>query len=93
MKKIILLVDFTGVCQLAMEHTAILARQSLSQVVLLHIAAVGRENEEKAIKHEIREFAKILERKGWTLKRINGSIKKGKPLIKSSAICLYKKKL
>jgi len=64
MKKIALLVDFTGVCQIAMEHTAIIARQSLSQVVLLHIAAPGREAEDKSIKNEIREFSKILENEG-----------------------------
>ncbi len=64
MKKIALLVDFTGVCQLAMEHTALIARQSLSQVVLLHIASDSKQADEKSLKNEIREFAKILENEG-----------------------------
>jgi len=64
MKKIALLVDFTGVCQLAMEHTALIARESLCQLTLLHIAVKGRESEEKSIKNEIREFAVSLERDG-----------------------------
>ena len=64
MKKIILLVDFTGVSQLAMEHAAVIARQSLCQLVLLHIAAAGREHEEKQIKQEIRDFARVLENEG-----------------------------
>lgn len=64
MKKIALLVDFTGVCQLAMEHTALIARESLAQVTLLHIAAKEKESEDKAIKNEIRDFAKILDKEG-----------------------------
>ena len=64
MKKIALLVDFTGVSQLAMEHTALIARQSLSQVVLLHIAAPEKKANEKELKNEIREFAKSIEEEG-----------------------------
>src|SRR5437868_6395316 len=64
MKKIALLVDFTGVCQLAMEHTCLIARQSLSQVVLLHIAAPEKEVVEKELKNEIREFASRMENEG-----------------------------
>lgn len=64
MKKIALLVDFTGVCQLAMEHTALIARQSLAQVFLLHIASKDKEATDKNIKNEIREFAKILDDEG-----------------------------
>ena len=64
MKKIALLVDFTGVCQLAMEHTAIIARQSLSQLTLLHIAPHSKQADDKIIKNEIREFARILENEG-----------------------------
>jgi nucleotide-binding universal stress UspA family protein len=64
MKKIALLVDFTGVCQLAMEHTALIARHSLSQVVLLHIASPDKQPNDKQIKSEIREFANSLEKEG-----------------------------
>lgn len=64
MKKIALLVDFTGVCQLAMEHAALLTRQSLSQLVLLHVAPPSRSNEEKAIVNEIRDFASKLDDEG-----------------------------
>lgn len=63
-KKITLLVDLTGVSQLALEHTAIIARQSICQVTLLHIAASGKEHLEKEIKTEIREFASLLEKEG-----------------------------
>ncbi|MBL7811219.1 MAG: universal stress protein [Bacteroidetes bacterium] len=62
--KIALLIDFTGVCQLAMEHTALLARQSLSQVTLLHIAAADQQANDKEIKNQIREFAQSLENEG-----------------------------
>lgn len=64
MRRIALLVDFTGVCELAMEHTALLARQSLAQVTLLHIASTARQAEDKIIKNEIRDFAKILDKEG-----------------------------
>ncbi len=64
MKKIGLLVDFTGVCQLAMEHTALIARQSLAQVVLLHIASNDKRANEKELKNEIREFSKSMEVEG-----------------------------
>lgn len=64
MRKIALLVDFTGVCQLAMEHAALISRQSLCQLVLLHVAPLNRQSEDKEIKNEIREFASILDREG-----------------------------
>lgn len=64
MKKIITLIDFTGVCELALEHTAVVARQSLSQVVLLHIAPAGQEGRDKEIREEIRVFASQLETDG-----------------------------
>jgi len=64
MKKIALLVDFTGVCQLAMEHAALIARQSLCQLVLLHVAPHHKQTEDKEIKTKIREFAGILDKEG-----------------------------
>lgn len=64
MKKIITLIDFTGVCQLALEHTAVIARQSLSQVTLLHIAPAGQETRDREIRDEIRSFAEHLEAEG-----------------------------
>jgi nucleotide-binding universal stress UspA family protein len=64
MKKVIALIDFTGVCQLALEHTSIVARQSLSQVTLLHIAPHGQEVRDAEIREEIRTFASQLEEDG-----------------------------
>lgn len=64
MKKIVVLIDFTGVAQLALEHTAVIARQSLSQVTLLHIAPRGNESRDKEIREEIRTFAEHLENDG-----------------------------
>ncbi|MFM9943653.1 MAG: universal stress protein [Bacteroidia bacterium] len=64
MQRIALLVDFTGVCQLAMEHTALIARQSLSQLTLLHIASKDKQADDKLIKNEIRDFANSLEKEG-----------------------------
>lgn len=64
MKKVVTLIDFTGVCQLALEHTSVIARQSLSQVTLLHIAPAGEEKRDKEIRNEIREFASHLENDG-----------------------------
>ena len=64
MKKIALLVDFTGVCQLAMEHAALIARQSLCQLVLLHVAPANKQAEDKEIKNRIRDFAEILDKEG-----------------------------
>lgn len=64
MKKLALLVDFTGVCQLAMEHAALITRQSLSQLVLLHVAPLSEQKNDKDLKNKIREFASILEKEG-----------------------------
>jgi nucleotide-binding universal stress UspA family protein len=63
-KRIVLLVDFTGVSQLALEHTTIIARQSICQVILLHIAAEGKQQEEKEIKSKVRDFALPMEKEG-----------------------------
>ena len=63
-RKIISLIDFTGVSQLALEHTAIIARQSICLVTLLHIADEGKRKEEKELKNQIREFASHLEKEG-----------------------------
>lgn len=64
LKKLILLIDFTGVSQLAVEHAAIIARQSVCLVTLLHIADASKKSEEKEIKSQIREFANHLEKEG-----------------------------
>lgn len=63
-KKVVTLVDFTGVSQLALEHTAILARASICRVFLLHIAENEKRGEEKEIKSKIRTFASVLEKEG-----------------------------
>lgn len=63
-KKLISLIDFTGVSQLALEHTAIIARQSVCLVTLLHIADESKRKEEKELKTQIRNFASHLEDEG-----------------------------
>ncbi len=63
-RKIISLIDFTGVSQLALEHTAIIARQSICLVTLLHIADESKRIDEKELKNQIREFASHLEDEG-----------------------------
>lgn len=63
-KKIISLVDFTGVTQLALQHTAIIARQSICLVTLLHIADESKRENEKELKTQIRNFASHLEDEG-----------------------------
>jgi nucleotide-binding universal stress UspA family protein len=63
-KKIISLIDFTGVTQLALEHVAIIARQSICLVTLLHIADESKRNNEKELKAQIREFASHLDKEG-----------------------------
>jgi nucleotide-binding universal stress UspA family protein len=62
--KIITLIDFTGVSKLAVEHTAIIARQSVCMVTLLHIADISNKGREKEIKSDIRKFASHLEDQG-----------------------------
>jgi nucleotide-binding universal stress UspA family protein len=63
-KKIVSLIDFTGVSQLALEHTAIIARQSICLVTLLHITDESKRKDEKELKNQIREFAAHLEEEG-----------------------------
>lgn len=64
MKKIVSLIDFTGVCELSLEHTSLLARESIAQVTLLHIVSADQAPKEKEIKEEVRRFAKLLEDDG-----------------------------
>ncbi|MFT4523552.1 MAG: nucleotide-binding universal stress UspA family protein [Bacteroidia bacterium] len=64
MNKIVLLVDFTGVCLLAMEHVAILSRESLCRVILLHIAPKDKAGDPKLVQKEVRDFAAPLEKEG-----------------------------
>ncbi len=64
MKHIVLLVDLTGVAQVALEHTAIIARKSICLVTLLHIAPDGSQYLEKEIKANVRAFASSLEDEG-----------------------------
>lgn len=65
MKKLVTLIDFTGVCELSLEHTAIIARESVSQLILLHIVNDPAEkHREKEIKEEVRKFAHYLEAEG-----------------------------
>ncbi len=68
MKRIAVLVDFTGVCELAIEHASLVARQSVAQVVLLHIASPMDRMKEKDIKDEIRSFGDELENQGVSFK-------------------------
>ncbi len=64
MNKIVLLVDFTGVSLLAMEHVALLAKESLCRVILLHIASPDKSSDVKAAEKEVREFAQPLDKEG-----------------------------
>jgi nucleotide-binding universal stress UspA family protein len=64
LRKLVSLIDFTGVSQMALEHTAILARQSVCLVTLLHIADESKRSQEKEIKAQIRQFASHLEDEG-----------------------------
>jgi len=64
MKRIGVLVDFTGVCELAIAHAGLVARQSLAQVILLHIAPENSKDEEKRLKEEVRLFGEILDQDG-----------------------------
>jgi nucleotide-binding universal stress UspA family protein len=64
LKKLVSLIDFTGVSQLALEHTAIIARQSVCLVTLLHIADESKRKDEKELKTQIRDFAKHLDDQG-----------------------------
>lgn len=60
MKKIALLVDFTPVSQLAMEHLAVLIRQKPTEVILIHVADPSQRNSETDIRRRITEFASPL---------------------------------
>jgi nucleotide-binding universal stress UspA family protein len=63
-KKVIQLIDFTGVCHLAMEHVALIAHHCNCEVTLLHIAAAGQEASQKEIEERIKEFARPLDKEG-----------------------------
>ena len=64
MKRIAVLVDFTGVCELAIAHAGLIARQSVAQLVLLHIAPERNKHKEKELKDEVRIFGEVLDADG-----------------------------
>ncbi|MCT4624341.1 MAG: universal stress protein [Schleiferiaceae bacterium] len=64
MNKICVLIDFTGVCEVAVEHTAVIARQTLAQVVLVHIAPESERANEKELKEKIRAYGHTLDAEG-----------------------------
>lgn len=68
MKRIVVLVDFTGVCELAIEHAGLIARQSVAQVTLLHIATPLEKPAEKELRSKVRTFGEDLENEGIPFK-------------------------
>ena len=64
MKKIAVLIDFTSVCEVALEHAVVIVRKTLSPLVLVNIAADGEQANEKAIKQKMMEHTDVLEREG-----------------------------
>ena len=41
MKKIAVLIDFTSVCEVALEHAIVIVRKTLSPLILVNIAPEG----------------------------------------------------
>lgn len=64
MKHIAVLVDFTGVCEIAIEHAGLVAKKSLAQLILLHIAPADSKDSEKHLKDEVRLFGEVLDKHG-----------------------------
>jgi len=64
MKKLAVLIDFTSVCEIAIEHAAIIARYTLSPLILVNISDPSKIEEEKEIKERIKTHARLLDREG-----------------------------
>ena len=64
MKKLAVLIDFTSVCEIAIEHAAIVARHTLSPLILVNISDPSRKTEEKEIKERMKSHAHLLDREG-----------------------------
>ena len=64
MKKLAVLIDFTSVCEIAIEHAAIMARHTLSPLMLVNIADPSRQKDEKSIKEKIKSHARLLDKEG-----------------------------
>ncbi len=60
MKKIVLLVDFSPVSQLALEHVKLLAGKKPMEVVLLHIAGADKRGNEQELRDKVKQFAALL---------------------------------
>ena len=64
MKKIAVLIDFTSVCETALEHAAVIARKALTPLLLVHIAAESDRDREEEIKQRMKEHTAILDQEG-----------------------------
>ena len=64
MKKIAVLIDFTSVCEVALEHAVVVVRKTLSPLILVNIAPDGQQKNEQAIKQKMMEHTDVLEREG-----------------------------
>jgi len=64
MKKIVVLVDFTEVASVAIDHAALFATKSSIQLVLLHIAADSKKQEDYALREKLKTFGNSLTQNG-----------------------------
>lgn len=64
MKKIAVLIDFTSVCETAIEHAVVIARKALSPLLLVHIAAESDVNREEEIKQRMKTHTTLLDKEG-----------------------------
>lgn len=61
MKKIAVLIDFTSICEIAIAHAAVVARYTLTPLLLVNIAPKGSERDEKEIKERMKQHARYLD--------------------------------
>ena len=64
MKKLAVLIDFTSVCEIAIEHAAVIVRHTLSTLILVNIADPSQKEKEKDIKEKMRSHAQLLDQEG-----------------------------
>jgi len=64
MKKIAVLIDFTSICETAIEHAALLVRHTLSPLLLVNIADPEQAVNENQIKERMKNHAHLLDKEG-----------------------------
>lgn len=61
MKRIAVLVDFTGVCEIAIAHAGMVAKKSKAALLLLHVAPYTSRGNQRELEAELKIYGEILD--------------------------------